>query len=78
MRLDGVAATSHDCLRQGAGGPPACRKRGSGALRMKRFDAAAALLLAVTLAGCDFGAVRLDPLDVNGRDGAERPLTTRP
>lgn len=44
---------------------------------MKRFDAAASIVLAlglVVLAGCENVPWHLDPLSVNGRDGGGRPV----
>jgi Flp pilus assembly protein TadD len=45
---------------------------------MKRFNAAAGLLVAfsvVLLAGCETVQMRVDPLAVDGRDGGGKPLT---
>jgi Flp pilus assembly protein TadD len=49
---------------------------GIGAHRMKRFDAAASIIVAlslVVLAGCEDAPWHLDPLAINGRDGGGPP-----
>ncbi len=50
---------------------------GVGAHKMKRFDAAACLIVAlgtVVLTGCEDVPWHLDPLTINGRDGGGTPL----
>src|ERR1700676_1799375 len=52
--------------------------RGSGAHIMKRFDAAASLILAlglVVLTGCEDAPWHLDPLAITGRDGGGSPVS---
>ncbi len=50
---------------------------GLGTIRMKRFDRAAVLLLALgllALTGCVDAPLHVDPLAIDGRDGGGRPL----
>src|SRR5258708_5931908 len=65
------------CDGSGAGGSAGLPDEGVGAHRMKRFDAAACLILALGsagLTGCDNLPWHLDPLSINGRDGGGEPL----
>lgn len=77
MWLDGIGRATHDVPMQRCGGIAGLPMRGSGARRMKRFYAAASLLLAfgpVMLTGCEDSPLHLDPLAINGRDGGGKPV----